>query len=267
MKEYFAGKTAIVTGGTAGVGLALVEQLLKYGAAEVVLAGRNSKLLGEQERRLSEKYPGRVKAIRCDVTNKSQVEDLIAQSAKYFGSRIDLLVNNAGEALLGWFDDLTDEDWQAAFDLHFYGPLWAMQAVIPMMKQQGSGQIVNVISGAVFTPIAQQSRYAASKAALHTLTMALRAEYWDDNIKFSSASPGITVTEIFGDFQPPQGAKTPKQAAKRILRGVAENSRIILIDKGDKIGGRYGNNPDAQSMMDAYGEHVTRERHNGNLGY
>jgi NAD(P)-dependent dehydrogenase (short-subunit alcohol dehydrogenase family) len=176
------------------------------------------------------------------------------------------LFNNAGALFARWFDDASNADWKTAFDLNFYGALYGMRAVLPIMKKQGGGQIINVISGTAFMPMAQWSAYATTKAALNALTIALRTEYWDDNIKISSATPGTTATNIFGDSRP-GSAQTPQQSAQRILKGVVNNDRIIFGDDPDVRGARNCFAYYAQRGKDAYLLNVARERRKGNMGF
>ena len=132
------------------------------------------------------------------------------------------------------------------------------------MVKQGGGQIVNTISGIAILPMAAQSRYAATKAALNALTLALRSEYWDDNVKISSASPGLVATDIW-EGNVPEAAQTPQQPARRILSGVAKNDRIIFADL-DVSFVANSNNPSAQQEIDEYLLHVARERRKGKIG-
>ena len=262
--EYFRGKTAVVTGAASGIGLALVEELLQCGAAKVVMSDINRERLTEHEKRLQALYNDKVKGMLCNVTLEEDVKNLIQGSAEFFGGKIDLLFNNAGALFTGWFDEVTNDKWKAAFDLNFYGALYGMRAVLPIMKEQGGGQIINVISGTAFAPMAEWSPYATTKAALNMLTMTVRAEYWDDNIKISAATPGTTATNIFGDKKLDQGSmQTPRQSACRILRGAQQNDRIIFGDDPDLRGAKncfaYG----AQKRKDAYQLRVARERRKG----
>ena len=265
-RDYFKGKTAVVTGGAGGIGLALTEELLESGAAKVVIADIRQDRLDEALEKLHSAYDAeRVKAIQCDVTKEDQVQSLITQAAAYFDGSFDILFNNAGAAFEGWFDDMTNEDWEIAFNLNFYSALYGMRAVIPIMKAQGGGQIINTISGIAFVPMSKQTRYAATKAALNGLSLAMRAEYWDDNIKISPATPGTTATYIFTDagFTAPPSAQTPHQSASRILHGVVNNDRIILGDDGDVSGASYGFHPEAAKNFDDYSLMTARERRQG----
>lgn len=266
---YFSGKTAAVTGAASGIGLALAEELLQSGAAKVVLADIDDAHLREQETRLLEQYPGRAKGVLCDVTSEEQVKRLIAEAAAFFGGQIGLLFNNAGAGFSGWFDDMDNAAWETAFALNFYSALYGMRAVLPIMKKQGGGQIVNIISGIAFAPMAGQTRYSATKAALNALSLAMRYEYWDDGIKISSATPGTTATNIFGPSGAPADAQSPHQSARRILHGVAGNDRIIYGGDIDARFGADGANPseETQKWADDYLLRVARERHAGILAY
>ena len=262
-RAYFREKTAMVTGAASGIGLALVEELLQSGAAKVVMADINPELLQEHEARLQGEYGHRVKGLVCDVTAEENVQRMVDEAGKFFGLRFDLLFNNAGAAFGGVFDDMTNADWSTAFDLNFYSALYGMRAVLPIMIKQGGGQIINIISGIAFAPMAYQSRYAATKAALNALSLALRTEYWDDNIKISSATPGTTATGIWGTLEPPKTAQTARQSASRILHGAVNNDRLICGDDTDVEGAALCFSYAGREIMDQYLLRVARERRQG----
>ena len=262
-REYFRGKTAVVTGAASGIGLALVEELLCSNSSKVVMADINRHTLDNHVERLRGEYGERVKGIVCDVTVEEQVQTLIAEAAAFFGNNFDLLFNNAGAGFAGVFSEMTNADWKTAFDLNFYSALYGMRAALPIMVKQGGGQIVNIISGIAFVPMAYQSRYAATKAALNGLSLALRSEYWDDNIKISSATPGTTATAIWGNLKAPETAQPPRRSASRILNGVANNDRLIFGDDADVGGAVECAVPEKQKDIDHYLLRVARERRKG----
>lgn len=261
---YFRNKSACITGGAGGIGLALGRELLSRGAALVVLLDRDGKRLTEQCASLFETYAGRVAELPCDVTREAEVRTAVGSIIDKYG-RIDILINNAGGGFSGGFEEQTNDDWDQAFALNFYGPIYAVRAVLPTMRRQGAGHIVNIISGIAFAPMAQQTMYAASKAALNALSLALRYELWDEGIKVTSATPGTTATAIWGDTGPPEHAQTAEQAAATILDGVARNDRLVLGDDADASGAANAFNPSAAQGMDNYLLEVARRRKRGEV--
>lgn len=269
--NYFVGKTAVVTGGASGIGNALAETMLQNGAKKVAIADFNQANLEKETARLAAAYPDKVIGIFCNVTLEDSVKAMLADAAKFFDGRIDLLFNNAGAGLGGSFTELGNEDWKAAFDLNFYGALYGIRHVIPYMKAQGGGQIVNTISGIAWSPMGLQSMYAATKSALNMLGLTLRYELWDDNIKVNSATPGTTATAIFttGGIEAPDYAQTPMQSAARILTGVQNNQRLICGDDNDVEGSKNALSPDPamQKGLDDYFLEVARDRKQGKFRF
>ena len=265
-REYFNGKTALVTGGAGGIGLALAEELLKSNASKVVIADINQEKLDESVARLGAEYGGNhITGAVCDVTKEEQVQGMIAQAVEFFDGSFDILFNNAGATYFDWFLEVTDEMWEKAFSLNFYSALYGCRAALPIMIEQGSGQIINIISGVAFMPMACWARYSTTKAALNAATMVMRAEHWDDNIKISAATPGTTATNIFAaaGHDNPEVTQTPEQSACRILHGVVNNDRVIFGDDGDVSGAKGGYNQSKQKIYDKYLLRVARERREG----
>jgi len=265
--EYYRDKVAAITGGASGIGLALGEIVLSYGAKRVVLADVNEANLVRETARLNAAHTGRALGIRCDVTNEDEVKEMIEQAAEFGGGRIDLLFNNAGAGFGGQFDQQTNGDWEKAFALNFYGAVYGIRAVLPVMRAQGGGHIVNIISGIAFYPMPYQTMYSATKAALNALTLALRYEFWDENIRLTSATPGTTATAIWsaGGLGAPPGAQSPEQSARTILSGVAKNERLVLGDEGDASGARSCFNPENAESIDDHLLNVARRRRRGEL--
>ena len=273
---YYAGKTACITGGASGVGLALCEELLSYGAKKVVIADFNQENLKAQEERLNSQYPSHVKGVFCNVAQETSVQEMIAAAEQFFDGRFDLLINCAGIGQMGMFvesplsEEVTrnagihvevEQRWKDVSSVNFYGPLYGCRAVLPIMMKQRDGQIVNIISGTGFSGMPYQSIYGPFKAALNLLSLSLRYEYWDYGIKIGSATPGTTATAIFEGGDIPKNAQTPKQAAIRILSGAAKNDRLVYGDDMDVIGGIFCYHPEAALMVDAmyrHFEHSTR---------
>jgi NAD(P)-dependent dehydrogenase (short-subunit alcohol dehydrogenase family) len=260
--EYFQDKVAVVTGGASGIGLALADAMLSYRAKQIILADFNEDNLNRETARLKAVYSGQVLGIHCNVTKEEEVQRMI-QKAVEFGGRIDILFNNAGAGFGGPFDKQTNEDWEKAFALNFYGALYGIRAVLPIMRKQGSGHIVNTISGIALAPMAYQTMYSATKAALNGLTLALRYELWDENIRVTSATPGTVATAIWQDRKAPPGAQSPEQSAHAMLAGVARNERLVLGDQQDASAAKHCFDPDAAAAMDDYLLNVARKRRSG----
>ncbi len=263
-ESYYQDKVAVVTGGASGVGLALAETMLRYGARSVVLADVSEENLKREAGRLSAAFPGKVVGLRCDVTDEADVRAMIRRAADFGGGRIDLLFNNAGAGFGGGFTEQTNENWERAFALNFYGALYGIRAVLPIMRAQGGGHIVDVISGIAFSPMGYQTMYSATKAALNGLTLALRSELWDENIRVTSATPGTTATAIWkAAGGAPRGAQSAERSAQTILAGVARNERLVLGDEGDRRGASVCFDPDHANEVDAYLLEVARKRRKG----
>jgi NAD(P)-dependent dehydrogenase (short-subunit alcohol dehydrogenase family) len=262
-EAYYRDKGAVITGGASGIGLALAETILSYGAKRVILVDINEANLLRESERLNAARPGQTLGIQCDVTNEEEVKRMIQQAAEFGAGRIDLLFNNAGAGFAGHFDEQTNGDWAKAFALNFYGAVYGIRAVLPVMRAQGGGHIVNIISGIALFPMAYQTMYSATKAALNGLTLALRYELWDENIRLTSATPGTVATAIWGDTEAPLGSQSPEQSARTILSGVAQNERLVFGDETDASSSRSCFNPDAAEAVDDYLLNVARKRRRG----
>ena len=171
--------------------------------------------------------------LHCNVTKEEDVAGMIREAAE-FGGRIDLLFNNAGAGFGGAFDQLTNDDWAKAFALNFYGALYGVRAVLPIMRRAGRRAHRQhhfrhrVLADALADDV------SATKAALNGLTLALRYELWDENIRVTSATPGTTVTAILAGAGAPLRARNPReQSAQTILAGVAKNERLVFGDQSD----------------------------------
>lgn len=262
MKAYYEHKVAVVTGGASGIGLALCEMLLALDAKAVVIADVNADALQKQSARLAATYPGKVLGIRADVTKQDDVKDMIRRAAEFGAGRVDLLFNNAGLGLMKPFEETTDAEWEFAFAVNFYGALYGVRAVLPIMRAQGGGHIANTASGIGFCPMPYQSLYSATKAALIGFTSALRAELWDENIRVSTVIPGTVVTPIWQGTAP-ASAITPEESARGILTGIAANERVVFVTDDDRTGAMHSTQPEAAKGFDEYFVNVARKRRGG----
>ena len=189
----FSGKTVLVTGGSRGLGLVLARQLARDGA-QVVLLARDEQELQRAVADIHDRVPGvDVIAIQADVRKRYDVERAVALALDRFG-RIDVVINNAGTIQVGPMDHMGLSDYEDAMSTHFWGPLFVLLSVIPVMRQQGGGRVVNIssIGGRIAVP--HMVPYSASKFALSGLSDGLRAELAPDNIIVTSVYPGLMRT-------------------------------------------------------------------------
>ena len=186
-------KVAIITGGGRGIGRAIAIAYAAEGA-RVVIASRSTNQLDEVAAEITEQG-GEVLTVPTDMQLGAEVENLIQETIDRFG-RIDILVNNAGVNPRGLFLDSTDEEWEQGWQVNVMGVVYACRAALPIMQEQGSGNIINVGSGMGQVGHANLSVYCASKAALHGLTQAIAEEVWEDGIIANVLIPGPVRTEL-----------------------------------------------------------------------
>ena len=262
MKEFYSGKAAIVTGGASGIGLAMTELMLELGVS-VIIADINENKLDSETARLARQYPSRIFSQKTDIRQAAEVEALVDYALEKT-DRLDFMFNNAGVGLGKLFDETTMEDWKFAFEVNFYGALYGTRAALRVMRALGrGGHIANTASGIAFAPMPMQTMYSATKAALHAMTLALRAEIWEENIFLHSVIPGTVATPIWGGLKPPADAFAPSESARTILEKVKENLRIVFVDPKDMEGAKTTNHPDMQPEIDKYFNRIAASRKAG----
>ena len=188
------GKTAIVTGGATGIGRAVCISLAREGANVVVNYSR-SETEAEQTARDSTAAGGKGVTFKADVADEAKVIEMVNFAQESFGS-VDALVNNAGYTQFiahTELDKLTDELWNRIFAVNVMGAFYGIRAVTPIMKNQGSGRIVNISSVAGITGGGSSVPYAASKAAMIALTKSMAAALGPE-ILVNSVAPGLIYT-------------------------------------------------------------------------
>jgi NAD(P)-dependent dehydrogenase (short-subunit alcohol dehydrogenase family) len=185
------GKVTLITGGSRGLGLVMAREFAAEGARLVICARDDEEL--ERAREDLAARGAEVLAVRCDITERHQVEELMDAVWRRYG-QLDVLVNNAGIIQVGPMEVMTLEDYEQAMRVHFCGPLYAILAVLPQMKERGEGRIVNVssIGGKIAFP--HLLPYDASKFALAGLSEGLRAELAKDGIAVTTVIPGLMRT-------------------------------------------------------------------------
>ena len=228
----------IVTGASSGIGEATARAAALSGARVVLLARRKDRIEA-----LAREIGNEALAVVCDVTHPEQVKQAVQAAAQKYG-RIDVLVNNAGQGLHATIEEIGIEDFKDVLDLNCVAPLVMMQAVIPHMRSQGAGSIVNVSSGATLATYPGSAAYTSSKAALNMLSSVARLELADAGIAVSIMHPFITATEFYGavrsglqsakaqEIQTASFAHPPERVADMILELVRSgNAQADLVPK------------------------------------
>ncbi len=187
------GKVVVITGASMGIGLATARRFAAEGA-KLVLAARSVDLLAKHADELTLQDCEAI-AIPTDVTNQAQVNHLIDTACQQYG-RIDILINNAGQTELGAVASLNIDDYRQIIDLNIFGPLYAIQAVVPKMREIGGGLIINISSMVSKMSIPTIGAYASTKAALNVLSSTARAELEAENIRVITVFPRLTATDF-----------------------------------------------------------------------
>ncbi len=197
------GKVVIITGASSGLGKATAHRLAK-GGAKLVLAARREERLVELRDAVIEQGGDAIYQV-TDVTDRAQVESL-AQAAKEAYGRIDVLVNNAGLMPLSPLDELKVDEWEKMVDVNIKGVLYGIAAVLPTMREQHAGHIINLSSVAGHKVFPTSAVYSATKYAVKALSEGLRQE-GDGEIRSTNISPGAVATELTSTISDPDTAK------------------------------------------------------------
>jgi|HigsolmetaAR205D_1030408.scaffolds.fasta_scaffold01104_2 3-oxoacyl-[acyl-carrier protein] reductase len=209
----FKGKTALVLASSQGLGKAIATRLVEEGA-DVMITSRNEEKLIDVANQLNALGKGKAAFIKTDITSKEEISRLVNQTIKEFG-KIDLLVNNAGGPPAGGFEQMTDEDWQNAFELNLLSYIRTIREILPHMKQRG-GKIVNIASSSVKEPIPGLILSNTFRLGIVGLTKTLATEFAKYNILINTASPGRIATERIDQLEEWNAAKLgiPKEEIK-----------------------------------------------------
>jgi 3-oxoacyl-[acyl-carrier protein] reductase len=218
----FSGQTAIVTGAARGFGRAITRRLAQ-GGARVVAADIN--LPGAEETAaLVTKDGGQAMAVQTDVASAASVESMVKAALSHFGNRVDILVNNAAIWTLVPTEELSEADWDRMVSVNMKGVFLCCRAVIPIMKRQKRGHIVNIASiaarnGGTFAGI----HYVASKGGVLAMTKKLAKELGQYGIVVNGVNPGSSQTEMMAGWP------------EEILRGIIQNTPMGRMAKPEDI--------------------------------
>lgn len=193
MSLDLSNKTAVVTGGTKGIGRAIAEALAKASAG-VAITARHEDEIAEALSELNKLGPGKATGHVCDVRDYNQVKSLFANLGA-----VDILVNNAGVGIFAPVESMSVEDFRTVLETNVFGVFYCCHEAIPLMKQGGGGYIINISSLAGANAHPRMAAYNASKFGLNGFSEALMQEVRHDGIKVSYIMPGSVNTEFGGD--------------------------------------------------------------------
>ena len=214
-----SGKVAIVTGGAMGIGRAIVQALLAEGA-NVVIA--DSAGAAEAAQALNDNRNS-VIGVPCDVSSQDDTEAMANAAQEAFG-RIDVLINNAGiysSLTMTPFEELSVDEWRRVLEVNVIGQALATRAVVPAMRRQGGGSIVNLSSGTPFKGVPFMLHYVASKGAVNAMTKALAKELGATDIRVNAVAPGFTMSDGVRE--------NPHQLEK--LQDISRQARVLQRDQ------------------------------------
>jgi len=239
-------RVALVTGGSQGIGRAIVERLLREGA-HVAFCGRSHESLAAVRDELSVIGP-EVLALQADVTSESDVQRLVGGTLERF-SRLDILVNNAG--VYGPIGPVWENDpaeWRATLMTNLVGAFLVCRAVVPVLIRAARGKIVNISGGGAATPFPRFTAYAVSKAALVRFTETLALELRDHNVQVNAVAPGFVVTRLHQETLKAgarAGADFLKKAQEQITQGGVDPAipaglvAFLASDRAARITGKF----------------------------
>jgi 3-oxoacyl-[acyl-carrier protein] reductase len=199
---HLANRTAIVTGGTRGIGLAIARALVAAGA-NVSISARHEDEIETVAAELSKFGSGRCVGFVCDVRDEAHVKSLFANTLAALGG-LDILINNAGIGIFAPVETTSSDDFRAVIETNLCGVFYCCHEAIPLLKQRGGGYIVNISSLAGANAHPNMAAYNASKFGLNGFSEALMQEVRQDNIKVSYIMPGSVNTEFGGDEPTPE---------------------------------------------------------------
>ena len=226
----FLNQTAVVTGGSRGIGRAICLELASHGA-NIVLCYAGNEQAAEQTAQDCRALGARVTAVKCDVSDNQAVKDMMKAAVKEYG-RIDILVNNAGVTRDGFLLMMRESDYDTVLDTNLKGTFLCMKHVVHAMMKQNYGRIVNLSSVSGIRGNAGQANYAASKAGVVGLTKAAAKELAAKNITVNAVAPGFIETDMTAAMTDAAKAATLAMIPAARLGQAQEVARAVVFLAG-----------------------------------
>ena len=229
------GKVVVVTGASMGIGEAISKVFASQGA-NVVLLSRDAGRAEAARARVG--FPERTVALSCDVRHSEEIDRVLALTLHHF-KRVDVWINNAGHGLMDSVAEVDIPACRELFETNVFGALSAMQAVIPVMRQQGGGAIINISSVAGHIPLPFHALYSASKFALNAIGKAARVELRKSGIQVLTVCPGYVRTAFAQNAVRgsevatvrPESVRgiSPERVAQATLQGYLKGKREVIV--------------------------------------
>jgi short-subunit dehydrogenase len=230
-----SGKVVVITGASMGIGEEIARIFAEHGST-VVLLSRDVARSEAARSRIG--HAERTLALACDVRNREEIDRVIGIVMRNF-QRIDVWINNAGQGLMDSIDGMSMATCRGIFETNLFGTIEAMQAVTPVMKQQGSGAIINISSVAGHIPVPFMGVYSATKFAMNAIGKAARVELKSHGINVLTVCPGYVRTEFGANAvrggQPqqvrPQKVRgiTAERVARAVFKGFSKDKREVIV--------------------------------------
>ena len=234
-KQKYTDKVVIVTGASSGIGRATALAFAREGAT-TILAARSLETLNQVAGEIA-RFGGSARVIQTDVSDRQQAETLAERVVAEFG-KIDVLINNAGSGAVGMVEDKRFvDDARHLFEVDFFGKVYCTLAVLPVMRRQGCGAIVNLSSVVGRKAFPRFGAYSASMHAVSAFSDALRQELRGSSIHVTTVHPALTETAFFHGVDPADMPApfrymkplTPETVARQIVKAVGKHSSRIVI--------------------------------------